>query len=153
MVGKKHSSKNLKDFTDLDFFFCFYFFHFLCQMPVYLVVYAKRMLCSEQPTALLARRHLNTMLLTNFENFNSISNIFRETHGFLVLTDTAIICIYIRTVFVTGDWRPPAHLKVTKCDLVQILKTFWNPSLRIFTAGKASLVDIVLMYIILNDIN
>lgn len=122
-------------------------------MSVYLVSYTKRMLHSEQQIVVLARTHLNTMILTNFENFNSISNIFRETHGFLVLTDTAIICIYIRTVFVTGDWRPPAHLKVTKCDLVQILKTFWNPSLGIFTAGKASLVDIVLMYIILNDIN
>lgn len=122
-------------------------------MSVYLVSYTKRMLHSEQQIVVLARTHLNTMILTNFENFNSISNIFRETHGFLVLTDTGIICIYIKTVFVTGDWRPPAHLKVTKCDLVQILKTFWNPSLRIFTAGKASLVDIVLMYIILNDIN
>ena len=55
-------------------------------MPVYLVSYAKRMLYSEQPTVSLARRHLNTMILTNFENLNSISNIFQETHDFLVLS-------------------------------------------------------------------
>ena len=72
-------------------------------MPVCLVGYAKRILYSEQPTVLLARRHLNTMLLTNFDNLNSISNIFQETHDFLVLTDPVIICIYFRTtdIFVT----------------------------------------------------
>ena len=31
----------------------------------------------------LARRHLNKMFLTNFENLNSISNISQETHDFL----------------------------------------------------------------------
>ena len=66
-------------------------------MRVYLVGYAKRMLYSEQPTDLLAWRHLNPMLLTNFENLNSIPNIFQETHDFLVLTDLVIICIYLRT--------------------------------------------------------
>ena len=59
-------------------------------MPVYLVSYAKRMLYSEEPTVLLARRHLNTMILTNFENLNSISNIFQETHDFLVLSSHKI---------------------------------------------------------------
>ena len=66
-------------------------------MPVYLVGYATRMLYSEQPTVLLAWRHLNTMLLTNFENLNSISNIFQETRDFLVLTDPLIICTYLKT--------------------------------------------------------
>ena len=59
-------------------------------MPVYLVSYAKRMLYSEEPTVLLARRHLNTMIFTNFENLNSISNIFQETHDFLVLSSHKI---------------------------------------------------------------
>ena len=72
-------------------------FFFFWEMPVYLVGYAKRMLYSEQPTDLLAWRHLNPMLLTNFENLNSIPNIFQETHNFLVLTDLVIICIYLRT--------------------------------------------------------
>ena len=66
-------------------------------MPVYLVGYAKLMLYSEKPTVLLARRHLNAMLLTNFENLNSITNIFQETHDFLVFTDQVIICIYLKT--------------------------------------------------------
>ena len=63
----------------------YFFFHFFLKMPVYRVGYAKRMLYAEQSTVLLARRHLNTTLLTNFENINSISNIFQETHDFLVL--------------------------------------------------------------------
>ena len=62
---------------------CDFFCHFLWQMPVYLVGCAKCMLYSEQPTVLLARRHLNTMLLTNFENLDSISNIFQETHNWI----------------------------------------------------------------------
>ena len=66
-------------------------------MSVYLVGYAKRMLSSEQPIVLLTRIHVNTMLLTNFENLNFILNIFQETHDFLVLTDPVIICIYLRT--------------------------------------------------------
>ena len=53
-------------------------------MPVYLVGYANRMMYSEQSTILLAPRHLSAMLLTNFENVNSISNIFQETHDLSV---------------------------------------------------------------------
>ena len=44
------------------------------------------MLYPEQPTVLLARRHLSTMLFPNFETLNSIMNISLETHNFLVLT-------------------------------------------------------------------
>ena len=112
-------------------------------MRVYLVGYEKRMPYPEQPTVLLARRHLNTMLLTNFANFNSISNIFQETHDFFVLTDPVIICIYLRTTDRhfrdKGNVRHPTS-KLLKCDLVQTLNTFQSPSLRIFVAGKASLV-------------
>ena len=67
LVGKKNSFIYLMDFTDLGFFSFSFFFYFPLQMPVYLVGYAKGMLYFEQPTVLLARRHLNTMLLTNFE--------------------------------------------------------------------------------------
>ena len=107
-------------------------------MFVYLVSYAKRMRYSEQPTVSLVRGHLNTILLTNFENLNSILNIFQETHNFLVLTDPRIICIYLRTTDKhfrnQGNVR---HLssKLLKCDLVQTLNTFWGPSLWIFAAG------------------
>ena len=55
------------DFTDLGFFSFSFFKNFPLQMPVYLVGYAKGMLYFKQATVLLARRHLNTMLLTNFE--------------------------------------------------------------------------------------
>ena len=124
-------------------------------MSVYLVSYLKRMLYSEQLTVLLARRHLNTMILTNFENLNSISNIFQETHNFVVLTDPVIICIYLRTndrhFHDQGDVR---HLttKLLKCDLVQTLNTFRNPSLRIFATGKASLVYILVVVIVVVDV-
>ena len=92
-------------------------------MPLYLVVCAKHVLYSEQPTVLLAQTHLNIMLLTNFENLNSIPNVFQETHNFLVLTDPLIICIYLRTT--DRRFRDPgnvSHLtsKLLKCDLVQI---------------------------------
>ena len=106
LVGKKNLSIYLKDFTDLDFFYTDIFFHFLWQMSVYHIGYATRMLYSKQPTVLLARRHLNTMRLTNFENWSSISNIFQETYNFLVLTDPVIICIYLKTIdihFVTWE--------------------------------------------------
>ena len=108
--------------------------------------YAKRILYSEQPTVLLARRHLNTMILVNFEHLNSISNILRKTHDFLVLMDPVIICIYSRTTnrhF--RDQRSVGHptSKLLKCDLVQTLSTFHNPSLRIFAAGKACLVEVM----------
>ena len=36
------------------------------------------------------------MILTNFEDLNSISNIFQETNDSLVLTDPVIIYIYLR---------------------------------------------------------
>ena len=85
-------------------------------------------------------------LLTYFENLNSISNIFRETHYFLVLKDPLIICIYLfknrrRTFWWPGE-RPSSHLKVTKMCFGRNINTFQNPSLRIFAAGKASLVYI-----------
>ena len=70
-------------------------------MPVYIVGYAKRMLHYQEPTILLPRRYLNTRLAIDlihekFENLNSIPNIFRETHDFLVLMESVIICIYLR---------------------------------------------------------
>ena len=118
-------------------------------MSVYLVGYAKRMLYSKQPTILLARRYLNTLLLTNFENLNFILNIFQETHDFLVLTDPVIICIYLRTTDRyfrdQGKFHHPTS-KLLKCNLFQILNTFWNPSLRIFAAGKSSLVLVHLLF-------
>ena len=109
-------------------------------MLFFIFPYAKRMLYFEQPTVLLTRRHPNTFFLTNS---SSISNIFQETHDFLVLMDSLIICIYLRTAdrhF--RDQRNVRHSssELLKCDLVQTLNTFRNPSLQIFAAGKAPLV-------------
>ena len=139
----KNSSIYLKDFEDFDlFFFTFFlFFHFLWEMPVYLVSYAKRMLYSVV-SVLLARKHLGRMILNNFENLNSIWNLFQETHELLILTDPVIICIYLRTtVRLFRDQGNARHLssKILRCDLVQMLNTFWNHFLRIFATGKASL--------------
>ena len=104
------------------------------------------MLYSEQPTVMLAWRHLNTMFFTNFEN---LKNIFQETHDCLVFTDPLIIWIYLRTTgtHFRDQWniRHPTS-KLLKCDLVQTSNTFRNLSLRIYAAGKASLVYIKLEY-------
>ena len=85
------------------------------------------------------------MLLTNFEHLGSISKIFQEAHDFLVLRDPIIISTYLRTTdrhF--RDQGNVCHLtsKLLKCDLVQTINTFGNPSLRIFAVGKASHVMI-----------
>ena len=81
LVGQKfiHISQGFYWFRFL--FFSFFIFH--RQIPVYLASYAKHMLYSEQPSVLLTRRHLNTMVLTNFENVNSIFKHFRRTTWFL----------------------------------------------------------------------
>ena len=95
-------------------------------MPVYLVSYAKRMLYSVV-SVLLARKHLGRMILNNFENLNSIWNVFQETHELLILTDPVIICIYLRTtVRLFRDQGNARHLssKILRCDLVQMLNTF-----------------------------
>ena len=87
------------------------------------------------------------MILTNFENLNSILNVSQGTRDFLVLTDQVTICIYLRTTdrhfHDQGNTR---HLtsKLLKYDLVQTLNTFRNPSLRIFAVGKVSLVLILI---------
>ena len=78
--------RGFEDFTDLDIFLFSFTFN-----------NTKRMLYSKQTTVSLDWRHLNTILLTSFEDLNSMSNIFQETLHFLVLTDPRIICIYLRT--------------------------------------------------------
>ena len=107
------------------------------------------MLYSEQPTVLLARRLLNTMILINFENLNFIANIFRETHDFLVLTDPVVVCTYLKTTDRhfrdRGNVRHPT-LMLLKCDLVKTSNTFLKPSFRIFAAGKVALFYFIPIY-------
>ena len=68
--------------------------------------------------------------------------MFQETHDFLVLTDSIIICIYRRATDrhfrEQGNVRHPTS-KLLKRGLVQTLNTFRNPSLRIFATEKAYL--------------
>ena len=98
-----HVSQGFYKFTDLDFFsffsiFSFFFFFFFDK-------------------CLFSLRKTVFFFLTSFENsLKFISNIFQETHNFLVLTDPVIICIYLRTIR--------------------------NPSLQVLAAGKASLVSL-----------
>ena len=107
------------------------------------------MLYSEQPTVLLARRHLNTVILTIFENLNSISNIFQETHNFLVLTDPSVICIYLRTTekhFCDQVKVRYPTSKLPKWDLLQTLDTFRNPSFRILEGISCSIWTIIMFF-------
>ena len=120
-------------------------------MTVYLVSYAKCMLYSEQPTVLLAKNHLITMIWTNFENLSFISNIFQETHDFLSLTDLVIICIYLRTT--DRHFRDQGKVchptsKLLICDLVQTLNALRNSSFEIFAARTASLVIFIFVYLL-----
>ena len=66
-------------------------------MPVYIVGYAKRMLYSEQANGFfgseIPKHNAFDCIDEKFENLNSISNIFQETHDLLVLKDSVIICI------------------------------------------------------------
>ena len=98
--SENNSSIYLKYFTDLDFFFPIFFLVFSffltnaclpCQLrKAYAVTWAAN--------RFVVWRHLNTILLTNFENLNPISNIFQETHDYVVLKDPVIIYIYLRTI-------------------------------------------------------
>ena len=104
----------LKEFTDLDFFYkgCF---HFLRQMPVYLVDYAN--VCStviSQP--FLARRHLNTMFLPNLENLNSFPNIFQDSR-FLSFEGSSNYLYLFKNHRQRFSWlgeRPSSYLKFSK---------------------------------------
>ena len=78
-----------------------------------------------------------------FWKIKFLSKIFQETQNFLVLTDPLITCIYLRASDIHfRDQRNVCHptWKFLKCDLVQTLNAFLNPSLRTFYVGKGSLV-------------
>ena len=82
-------------------------------------------LSSELPTVLLAWRHLDTMVLTNFENLNYISNILQEAHVFLVLTDPSNYLHLFKDNQQTFPWtgeRTSSHLKVSKMWFGQNIK-------------------------------
>ena len=108
---KKHQQKFI------HIFHRFYRFRFLLHKYLFLIFYyAKRMLISEQPTVLFARRHLNTMILTNFENLNSILNISQETQ-YLSLDGPSNYLYLFKNRQQASLWPgelSSSHLKVTK---------------------------------------
>ena len=118
-------------------YICFFFFHFSLTNRCLPYRLPKRMLYSEQPTVLLAQRHLNTILLTNFENLNSISNIFQENDG---PTNYLYLFKNHRQTFSWPGERQSSHLKVTKMWFVPKIKYLSEPFFAVFAAGKASLV-------------
>ena len=120
--------------TDLDFFYKHIVF-ILFEKGLFTLLVTQ----SVKATVLLARRHPNTRLLTNFENINSISNIFQETQDFLVFKDPLISCIYLKTT--NGHFRDQGNvhhpsLKLLKPDLVQTLNTFRTNLCGFFLPGK-----------------
>ena len=75
----------------------------------------------------------------DFDQFWKFLNIFQETHDFLILTDSVIICIYLKTTERhfrnQGNIRHPTS-KLLKWDSAQTLDTFRNPSLQILLPGR-----------------
>ena len=134
LVGKQNSSIHFNDLTDLDFFYKHIVF-ILFENSLFTLMVTQ----SVKPTVLLARRHPNTMLLTNFENINSISNIFQETQDFLGFKDPQISCIYLKTTNRhfrdQGNVHHPT-LKLLKSDLVQTLNNFRTNLCGFFLPGK-----------------
>ena len=120
-VAKSHwSGKNFihifKDFTDLDFFYTD-FFHFLLR-KMYGVLWA----------ADLSQRRLNTMLLTNFKNSNSIVKFFQEAQARFLSFDGPTDYLHLSK----NHWswpgeRPSSHLKVIKMWFGPIIKYLSEP--------------------------
>ena len=85
------------------------------------------------------------MILTNFENLNSISNISQErtflTFDRLSISNYFYLFKNHRQTFSWPGEGPSFHLKDkdTKMWFVKTLNTFRNPALRSFAAQKASL--------------
>ena len=130
IVGEKNSTIYFKDSTDLDFFYtdiCFSFSLTNACSPYH--VRKTYTVLSVANRVVGLDTHLNIMLLSSFENLNSISYIFQATHNILVLTDPIIMCIYLRTTDIhfrdQGNGRYLTS-KLLKCDLVQILNNFRN---------------------------
>ena len=148
------------DFT--DFFYTDVFFHFLRQMPVYLFGDSERMVWSKRPAMLLVRRDINISCFWshwwNFWEFKFHLKHFPRTSRFpdfyrlndyFFLQEAASLSFPLESqpkfprrkhwrVFSWSVERPSS--KLLKWDLVYLLNTLGNPSLRIFAAGKASLV-------------
>ena len=95
LVRKKNSSIYLKDFT--DFYYRNIFFSFTltnacypCRLRPAVLGAANRFVGSETP-----KYNAFDLFSKNFKDLISISNIFQETHDFLVLTSSVITIVSI----------------------------------------------------------
>ena len=92
LVRKKNSSIYLKDFTDFYYRNIFFFIYFdkcpcyPCRLRPAVLGTANRFVGSETP-----KYNAFDLFSKNFKDLNSISNIFQETHDFLVLTNSVIL--------------------------------------------------------------
>ena len=83
------------------------------------------MLYSEHPTFLMARRHLNSVILTNFENLSFVKFHFKHfPRNFLVLTDPLITCIYLRPTSRRFRDQENVHYSTSNLICSNLLNTF-----------------------------
>ena len=99
---------------------------------------------------LFARRQINIINASDhidqrLQNLNPILNIFQETQDFLFLTDSVIICIYLRKSQPKVFKKPPKVIswseelqisKLLKWDLIHSISTFWDLSLGLLLQGR-----------------
>ena len=115
------------------------FFHFFRQMPVYLAT--QRIWCglSNQPCCCFPEIKRNAFNITDeiFENLNTVSNIFKESHNFLVFEGSVTTYISLRKnqlkvprkitptdVFLI---RGTSIFKITEMGFGILIKYFWAP--------------------------
>ena len=100
----------------------------------------------------LDRRKHNSFNLIDkiFEDLNSILNISQEPHDFLIFTGAMTIYISLRSIHPKFPFkktptdvfliRLASILKLSVTGFAILVKHFWGPFLRFFTAGKVYLV-------------
>ena len=119
-----------KDFRDLDFFYIYFFFHFLLRETYTVPWAANHFVCSETPKNNAFKQVLKFKF--HFEHFlgNTRFPSFDGPTNYLYLFKN-----HQQTFSWPGE-RPASHLKVTKLWFGPNMKTFRNYSLRIFAAGR-----------------
>ena len=143
--SNKTSATYLKDFTDLDFFFLFFLFFIFIYLFTYLFIYL----------FIFHFFHFLWQMLFNFPVTQSVCCTL-SSQPFRCLRDTLFLRfdglsdhLYLfknhRRTFLWPGVRDLTS-KLLKCDLIQTLNTFRNPSLRSFVAGNASLVWISIRF-------
>ena len=148
LVEKKNSSMYLKDFAGLDFFIYFFIYLFICFFIFFykclFTLSVMQSVCytiSSQPFFGWETPKHNSF--DQFWKFNFYFEHFPRNTRFLSFGGPSnylyLFKNYRQTFHDQGNVDHPTS-KLLKCDLVQALHTFQNPSFGFFAAGKASLV-------------